>query len=362
MKIIVTGSAGFIGFHLTTALLEEGHQVIGIDNINDYYDVALKYRRLNECGISPMEIEWNRECKSFKYTHYTFVRLNLEDKPALTEVCEKHVPDCFINLAAQAGVRHSLTHPETYIQTNLVGFANVLECCRYIKVRHLLYASSSSVYGLNEEVPFSVKHSVSHPASLYAATKRANELMAHAYSHLFNMPTTGLRFFTVYGPWGRPDMACYLFADAISAGKPISVFNNGQLKRDFTYVDDIVAGIVKMIQVPAGPDPTWDAKQPDPSASTAPFRLYNIGNNNPVELLYFINLLEKAIGKKALLNMKEMQAGDVITTWANVDDLVQNFDYSPSTRLETGLRNFVKWYKHYNRRYILRTVPVKASL
>jgi UDP-glucuronate 4-epimerase len=355
MKILITGSAGFIGFHLTVALLKAGHEVIGIDNINEYYDVTLKYRRLNECGIRKKEIFWFKEIRSHKYANYTFVRLNLEDKSELIEVCERYLPDAFINLAAQAGVRHSITHPEAYVQANLVGFLNVLESCRYIKPKHLIYASSSSVYGLNAEVPFSVKHSTNHPASLYAATKKANELMAHAYSHLYNLPTTGLRFFTVYGPWGRPDMASFLFADAIYSNKPIQVFNNGKLKRDFTYVDDIIAAIVRIIHTPAEPNVGWNGKQPDPSTSTAPYRLYNIGNNHPVELMEFINELEQAIGKKAIVEMKGMQAGDVMTTWANVDDLAENFDYSPDTNLKVGLANFVAWYKdYYSSKYTLK--------
>jgi len=347
MKILVTGSAGFIGFHLTIALLKEGHEVIGIDNINKYYDVTLKYRRLNECGIEKKEIVWFKEAKSHKYVNYIFIRLNLEDKSELIDVCERHSPDVFINLAAQAGVRHSITHPDSYVQSNLVGFLNVLESCRYVKTKHLIFASSSSVYGLNAEVPFSVKHSTNHPASLYAATKKANELMAHAYSYLYNIPTTGLRFFTVYGPWGRPDMACFLFADAIFSNKPIQVFNNGKLKRDFTYIDDIVATIIKIISAPAQSNVNWNANQPDPSTSTAPYRLYNIGNNSPIELLEFIKELEKAIDRKAILEMKGMQAGDVMTTWANVDDLADNFDYSPDTDLQVGLENFIKWYKEY---------------
>src|SRR5687767_678439 len=353
MKILVSGSAGFIGFHLTIALLKDGHEVIGIDNINEYYDVKLKYRRLNECGIEKKEIVWFKETKSHKYINYIFIRLNLEDKSELIDVCEKHSPDAFINLAAQAGVRHSINHPDSYVQSNLVGFLNVLESCRRIKAKHLIYASSSSVYGLNAEVPFSVKHSTNHPASLYAATKKANELMAHAYSYLYNIPTTGLRFFTVYGPWGRPDMASFLFADAIFSNKPIQVFNNGRMKRDFTYIDDIVGAIVKIISAPAQPNVNWNANRPDPSTSTAPYRLYNIGNNSPVELLEFIQKLEKAINRKAILEMKGMQAGDVMTTWANVDDLAENFDYSPDTDLQVGLENFIKWYKeYYSAKYI----------
>lgn len=361
MKILVSGSAGFIGFHLTIALLKEGHEVIGIDNINEYYDVKLKYRRLNECGIEKKEIVWFKETKSHKYGNYIFVRLNLEDKWELMDLCESHNPDVFINLAAQAGVRHSITHPDSYVQSNVLGFLNVLETCRHIKTKHLIYASSSSVYGLNAEVPFSEKHSTNHPASLYAATKKANELMAHAYSYLYNIPTTGLRFFTVYGPWGRPDMACFLFADAIFSNKPIQVFNNGKMKRDFTYIDDIVGAIVKIVSAPAQSNVNWNANRPDPSTSTAPYRLYNIGNNSPIELLEFIKKLEKAINRKAILEMKSMQAGDVMTTWANVDDLAKNFDYSPDTDLQVGLENFIKWYKeYYSSKYISKAQIKRA--
>ena len=362
MKILVTGSAGFIGFHLTMALLKEGHKVIGIDNINECYDVTLKFRRLYECGIEKREIFWFKEARSHKYLNYIFIRLNLEDKSELIDVCERHNPDVFINLAAQAGVRHSINHPDSYVQSNMVGFLNVLESCRVIKAKHLIYASSSSVYGLNAEVPFSVKHSTNHPASLYAATKKANELMAHAYSHLYKIPTTGLRFFTVYGPWGRPDMACFLFADAILSNKPIQVFNNGKMKRDFTYIDDTVSAILKIISSPpAQSKVNWNANQPDPSTSTAPYRLYNIGNNSPVELLVFIKELEKAIDGKAILKMKGMQAGDVMTTWANVEDLADNFNYSPETDLQVGLEKFIKWYKEYYGMKYVSNVRIQSA-
>lgn len=347
MKILVTGSAGFIGFHLTIALLKEGHEVIGVDSINNYYDVSLKYRRLLECGIEKREIVWFKEAASHKYVNYTFIRLNLENKNELLDVCGRHSPDVFINLAAQAGVRHSITNPDSYVQSNLVGFLNVLEACRCITVKHLIYASSSSVYGLNAEVPFSEKHSTNHPASLYAATKKSNELMAHAYSYLYNIPTTGLRFFTVYGPWGRPDMACFLFADAILSNRPIQVFNNGKMKRDFTYIDDIVAAIVKITNTPARANVNWNPLLPDPSSSSAPYHIYNIGNNNPVELMDFVQKLEVSLERKAILEMKGMQAGDVLATWANVDDLAQNFDYCPSTDLQYGLDKFTKWYKQF---------------
>lgn len=364
MKILVSGSAGFIGFHLTIALLKIGHEVVGLDNINEYYDVKLKYQRLKECGIERKDIIWFKETHSRTFSNYVFIRLNLEDKSELLEVCERHSPDVFINLAAQAGVRHSITNPDSYVQSNLVGFLNVLECCRTIRAKHLIYASSSSVYGLNTEVPFSVKHSTDHPASLYAATKKANELMAHAYSYLYNIPTTGLRFFTVYGPWGRPDMACFLFADAIFSNKPIQVFNNGKMKRDFTYIDDIVGAITRIVNSPAQASSKWNGNQPDPSTSSAPYRLYNVGNNSPVELLEFISKLENAIQKKAILEMRSMQAGDVLTTWANVDDLAEKFGYSPDTDLQVGLERYVQWYReYYSAKYNLELpveIPEKA--
>ncbi len=347
MRILVTGSAGFIGFHLTLALLKKGNSVIGLDNINDYYDVNLKYQRLNECGIKRTDIEWKKEVKSTRYPLYTFVKLNLEDKQGLMAICKKNKVDVFINLAAQAGVRYSVTNPDVYIQSNLVGFSNVLEVCRTNKISHLVYASSSSVYGLNKKVPFSVKHSTNHPISLYAATKKANELMAHTYSYLYGLPTTGLRFFTVYGPWGRPDMACFLFANAILSNKPIQVFNGGKMRRDFTYVEDVVEGMLNVITTPAVTNKDWDAEYPDPSSSTAPYRVYNIGNNSPVELMSFIRELEKRLGKKAILEMKEMQAGDVVATWADVNELISEFQYKPRTTIQEGLRKFVRWYKEY---------------
>ena len=347
MNILVTGSAGFIGFHLTNALLKEGHTVIGIDNINNYYDINLKYRRLQESGVDKDRITWYKEVKSRKYPNYTFIRLNLEDKPELMAVCKKTRIDVFVNLAAQAGVRYSISNPDSYVQSNLVGFNNVLEVCRHNQVGHLVYASSSSVYGLNEEVPFSSTHPTNHPVSLYAASKKANELMAHVYSYLYRLPTTGLRFFTVYGPWGRPDMACFLFADAIALNKPIQVFNCGKMERDFTYIDDVVNAVVKITGKPAARNKEWNGKLPDPSSSIAPFKLYNIGNNHPVNLMRFINELENNMNKKAIIEMKEMQAGDVKATWANVDDLVSDFNYQPRTTIEKGLKKFTDWYKEY---------------
>jgi UDP-glucuronate 4-epimerase len=273
--------------------------------------------------------------------------MNLEDKEGLLALCARESFDVIVHLAAQAGVRYSITNPDAYAQSNLISFLNILEAGRHNPIKHLVYASSSSVYGLNETMPFSVKHAVDHPLSLYAASKKANELMTHTYSHLYRIPTSGLRFFTVYGPWGRPDMAYFLFADAILKDKPIQVFNNGKMKRDFTYIDDITTGIINVMDKPAQPDETWNAKQPDPSRSTAPYCLYNIGNNNPVELLSFIQELEKNIGKKAILEMKGMQAGDVTATWANVDDLIENFNYQPNTDIQTGLKKFADWYKEY---------------
>jgi UDP-glucuronate 4-epimerase len=347
MKVLVTGSAGFIGFHVSIALLKDGHEVVGIDNINDYYDVNLKLGRLAETGIDADLVKWNTEVQSSKYKNYCFIKLNLGDKDELMAVCRNGDFDVVINLAAQAGVRYSITNPDAYAQSNLVGFLNVLEACRHHKIKHLIYASSSSVYGLNEEIPFSAQHNVNHPVSLYAATKKANELMAHAYSHLYKIPTTGLRFFTVYGPWGRPDMAYYSFSDAIMNSKPIQVYNGGDMRRDFTYIDDVVSGILKIMERPAKPDLTWDGKNPDPCSSTAPYRLYNLGNNKPVNLTYFIRELEKNIGKKAIIEMKGMQAGDVHATWADIDDLEEQFGYAPTTTIEDGLSKFISWYKQY---------------
>ena len=347
MKVLITGSAGFIGFHLTIALLEKGYDVLGIDNINSYYDVNLKYDRLQKCGIEHAKISWNKEVHSSVYSGYRFVKLHLEDKHELMTLCSRHRFDVIVHLAAQAGVRYSITHPDAYIQSNLVGFFNILEACRYNSIKHFVYASSSSVYGLNEEVPFSVQHSTNHPVSLYAATKKSNELLAHTYSYLYKIPTTGLRFFTVYGPWGRPDMAYFLFADAIFHNKPIRVFNYGNMKRDFTYVDDVVSGIANVMEKPAQPNREWNGRQPDPSSSIAPYRIYNIGNNKPVALLAFIHELERNIGKKAKIEMHDMQAGDVTETWANVDALISNFGYQPGTTIETGIKNFIEWYQTY---------------
>lgn len=347
MKVLVTGTAGFVGFHLAEQLLCRGDEVVGLDNINDYYDPRLKFARLAESGISEDLIKWNKEVSSFKYPGYRFVRMNLEDKDELMSLCAREQFDMIVHLAAQAGVRYSISNPDAYAQSNLISFLNILEASRHFSIKHLVYASSSSVYGLNETMPFSVKHCVDHPVSLYAASKKANELMAHTYSHLYRIPTSGLRFFTVYGPWGRPDMAYFLFTDAIFNDRPIQVYNNGKMKRDFTYIDDITQGIINVMDKPAEPSKEWDAKNPDPSRSSAPYCIYNIGNNNPVGLMSFIQQIEECMGKKAIMEMKGMQDGDVTATWANVDDLMENFNYRPDTSIKTGLKKFTEWYEKY---------------
>ena len=332
MNVLVTGAAGFIGFHVSRALLARGDAVVGFDNLNDYYDVSLKQARLDRLLAD----------KGF-----AFVKGSLEDAAAVGALFAGRPFDRVIHLAAQAGVRYSLTNPGAYVQSNLVGFLNVLEACRHAQTPHLAYASSSSVYGLNAHYPFSVHDNVDHPVSLYAATKKANELMAHTYSHLYGLPTTGLRFFTVYGPWGRPDMALFLFTKAILAGKPIDVFNHGKMRRDFTYVDDIVQGVVRVADHVAAPDPAWDAAHPDPGTSPAPFRVYNIGNHTPVELDRFIGIIEEALGKKAVRNYLPMQPGDVPATCADVEDLRRAVGFAPATPLETGIARFVEWYLEY---------------
>ena len=332
MKVLITGSAGFIGSALSLRLLERGDTVIGIDNLNDYYDVNLKKARL---------------ARTQSHKNYIDARINLEDRDAVPALFKKHKPNMVVNLAAQAGVRYSLINPHSYVDTNLVGFVNILEGCRHNDVEHLVYASSSSVYGANTNMPFSVHDNVDHPVSLYAASKKANELMAHTYSHLFQLPTTGLRFFTVYGPWGRPDMALFMFTKNILAGKPIDVFNNGNHRRDFTYIDDIVEGVIRTLDNVAAPNPNWSSDTPDSATSYSPYRLYNIGNNNVVELMRYIEILEDCLGKKAIKNMLPLQPGDVPATYANVDDLVKDVDYKPSMKVEEGIRNFVEWYKDY---------------
>jgi len=346
-KILVTGSAGFIGFHLSKRLIERGDEVIGIDCINDYYDVNLKYARLDQVGVERNSILNNELIQSVKHKNYQFIRMKLEDREAVLNLFKKEKFERVCNLAAQAGVRYSIQNPFAYIDSNIVGFINILEGCRQNGVEHLAYASSSSVYGLNEEMPFSTHHNVDHPISLYAASKKSNELMAHTYSYLYGLPTTGLRFFTVYGPWGRPDMALFLFTKAMIEGKPIDIFNNGNMQRDFTYIDDIVEGIIRVIDNPAKKNPEWNGKHPDPSSSAAPYKIYNIGNSNPVKLLDFVKAIEVSLGKKAIINFLPLQDGDVPATWADVEDLVSALGYKPQTSIGTGVKNFIEWYLHY---------------
>ncbi|MBS0246941.1 MAG: NAD-dependent epimerase [Proteobacteria bacterium] len=331
--ILVTGAAGFIGYHVATALLKEGRVVIGVDNLTPYYDPKLKEARLAELA---------------RHNGFSFIKSDLADRQATAELFAQYKFPHVVHLAAQAGVRHSLIDPHAYVDSNLIGFVNVLEGCRHNGCRHLLYASSSSVYGSNTHMPFSVHDNVDHPLSLYGASKKANELMAHSYSHLFKLPTTGLRFFTVYGPWGRPDMAMWIFASAILAGKPIKLFNHGKMQRDFTYVDDVVESIVRLVgHAPAG-DPNWSGERPDPASSSAPWRVYNIGNNNPVELLDVVELLEKAIGKKAIRELEPMQPGDVPATYADVAALMKEVDFKPATPIADGIARFIDWYRAYH--------------
>ncbi len=332
MKVLVTGAAGFIGFHLSKRLHQEGYQVVGIDNLNDYYDPNLKKSRL-----ATLE----------QLDRFSFHQIDLVDDKALDKLFKVEAFDYVVNLAAQAGVRYSIENPRAYIDANIVGFMNILECCRHHSIKHLVYASSSSVYGANTSMPFSVHDNVDHPLSLYAASKKSNELMAHTYANLYNLPVTGLRFFTVYGPYGRPDMALFIFTKAILEGKPIDVYNQGKMRRDFTYVDDIVEGIKRLIIDIPEPNNEWSGQNPDPSSSFTPYRLYNIGNNNPVELLDFISAIEKALGKKAIKNLMPLQPGDVPATYADIDDLVKAVDYRPNTPIEVGVGNFVEWYKEY---------------
>ncbi len=334
MKILVTGSAGFIGSALSLKLLERGDEVLGLDCLNDYYDVNLKKARL---------------ARTLPHEGYTELRIHLEDRDAVAKAFATHKPDRVVNLAAQAGVRYSLENPHAYVDTNLVGFVNILEGCRHHGVEHLVYASSSSVYGANTNMPFSVHDNVDHPVSLYAASKKANELMAHTYSHLYRLPSTGLRFFTVYGPWGRPDMALFLFTRNMLAGKPIDVFNYGKHRRDFTYVDDIVEGVVRVLDRVPEPNPDWNGDAPDSATSLAPYRLYNIGNNKPVDLLHYIEVLEACLGVKAQMNLLPLQQGDVPDTYADVADLIADTGYKPSTEVEDGIARFVEWYRDYYR-------------
>ncbi len=332
MRILVTGTAGFIGSTLAIRLLERGDEVVGVDNVNDYYDPALKEARLERLK---------------HYKGFTEVRISIEDRDEMEKVFKQYQPQRVVNLAAQAGVRYSLENPHAYIDANIVGFTNILEGCRHNGVEHLVYASSSSVYGANESMPFSVHDNVDHPVSLYAASKKANELMAHTYSHLFNLPTTGLRFFTVYGPWGRPDMALFMFTKNIIEGKPIDVFNYGKHQRDFTYIDDIVEGVIRTLDKVAEPNPEWTGASPDSATSKAPYRLYNIGSNNPCELLRYIEIIEECVGKKAEKNLLPMQPGDVLATYADVDALVKDVDYKPATSIEDGVAKFVSWYRDF---------------
>lgn len=332
MKILVTGAAGFIGYHTSERLLARGDEVVGLDNVNDYYDPTLKEARLARISGNP---------------NFRHVRTELGDRPAMEALFATERFDRVIHLAAQAGVRYSLTNPHTYVDSNVTGFLHILEGCRHHGVQHLTYASSSSVYGANTAMPFSIHQNVDHPVSLYAATKKANELMAHTYSHLYRLPTTGLRFFTVYGPWGRPDMALFLFTKAILEGRPIDVYNHGKMRRDFTYIDDIVEGVIRTSDRVASPNTAWDSDKPDPGTSLAPYRLYNIGNNNPVELMDLIGTLEKALGQTATKNLMDIQPGDVPATYADVDDLARDVGFTPCTPIETGVANFVRWYREY---------------
>ncbi len=347
MKLLVTGSAGFIGFHITKKLIEAGYDIVGLDNINDYYDVNLKYARLQNTGINKNDIEYNKFVKSTRFSNYKFIKLNLEDDINIDKLFKKEKFDKVCHLAAQAGVRYSIENPAVYIDCNIVGFLNILEGCRHNNIKHLVYASSSSVYGLNEKMPFSVRDNVDHPVSLYAASKKCNELMAHTYSHLYGIPTTGLRFFTVYGPWGRPDMALFKFTKSILENKPIDVYNNGKMERDFTYIDDIVEGIARIISSAPKGNKKWKGLRPDPSSSRAAYRVYNIGNSSPVKLLDFINAIEKVLNKKAQKNMLPIQPGDVPKTWADVSALSKDFNYKPETSIVTGVKNFVNWYCEY---------------
>ncbi len=347
-KILVTGSAGFIGFHLSKKLLERGDEVVGLDNINDYYDINLKHGRLNELGIEGSQnINFGDSINSTTYPKHRFYKIDLANKESIDKLFRDEGFDAVCNLAAQAGVRYSLENPDAYIHSNIVGFLNILEGCRNYNVNNLCFASSSSVYGLNESQPFKTTDKTEHQISLYAATKKSNEMMAHTYAHLYGIQTTGLRFFTVYGPWGRPDMAPMLFSDAILNNRAIKVFNNGNMSRDFTYIDDIVDGIIKVIDNPAHSNPKWDAKEPDISSSSAPYKLYNIGNNKPTSLMKFIEILEEKLGKKAKKEFLPMQDGDVVSTYADVSGLIDDFNYKPDTSLESGISEFVKWYREF---------------
>ena len=344
MKIFVTGSAGFIGYHLVSKLLSLGHEVIGLDNINDYYDVEIKFARLNLTGIKREEIKEGRLINSVTYSNYKFIKLNLEDKDLILDLFSTQKFDVVVNLAAQAGVRYSIKNPYSYTSSNIVGFMNILEGARHNQVSNLIYASTSSVYGLNTSSPLNTHESANHPMTLYAASKKANEMMAHSYSHLYNLPTTGLRFFTVYGPWGRPDMALFLFTKAILNGEKLNVFNYGKMIRDFTYVDDIVESISRLCLKPATPNPNWNSQCPDPATSSSPYKIFNIGNSNPVKLINYIETIEEILGKKAELNFLPMQMGDVPENHADVNDLINEINFKPNTTIKHGVNEFVKWY------------------
>lgn len=345
----MTGAAGFIGFHLINRLIEEGYEVVGLDNINNYYVINLKYARCKMLGISSSKISDRVLVKSDKFPNYSFIKADLNDYTTLESLFKNEKFEKVINLAGQVGVRYSIENPRAYIESNMVGFSNLLELCRHQNIGHLVFASSSSVYGLNGQVPYSTSHNVDHPISLYAATKKSNELMAHSYSYLYNLPVTGLRFFTVYGPWGRPDMAAYLFMDAIEEGRPIKVFNNGEMTRDFTYVDDIVEGIFRVMEKPPKGNPAWKNTDPDPSSSVAPYKVYNIGENTPAKLMDFIETIEKELGKKAIKEFLPLQPGDMVDTYADIDALENDLGYRPKTTIEEGLKNMVAWYKEWKK-------------
>ncbi len=347
MKILITGVAGFIGFHTANKFINEGFDVVGLDSINNYYDVKLKYSRLQETGINKDKITYGKLTKSDKFNNYQFIKLQLEDKEEILQLFKEQKFDYVCHLAAQAGVRYSIENPYVYFHSNINGFLNIIEAGKQTNIKHLVYASSSSVYGLNEEMPFSTSHNVDHPISLYAATKKSDELIAHAYSHLFKIPTTGLRFFTVYGPWGRPDMALFLFTKAIIEDKPINIYNNGDMMRDFTYVDDIVEGILRVTRHPAKTETKKTGTELDPALSTAPYKIYNIGNGNPVQLMDYVKAVETALGKDAKKNFMPMQPGDVQKTYADVDSLKKDFGYKPNTTINVGVTKFIDWYKMY---------------
>ncbi|MCB0571776.1 MAG: NAD-dependent epimerase [Phaeodactylibacter sp.] len=346
-RILITGTAGFIGFHLANRLAAEGDEVVGLDVINDYYGPAIKYDRLAQAGITREAVSYGAMAASTRFPNYRFIQLGLEDKAGLEALFAREQFDIVVNLAAQAGVRYSLVNPQAYVDSNIIGFVNLLECCRRFGISHIAYASSSSVYGLNEKMPLSTRHNVDHPVSLYAASKKSNELMAHTYSHLFGIPSTGLRFFTVYGPWGRPDMALFLFTQAILRGEPIKVFNYGNMVRDFTYIDDIIEGVVRVIRRPPAGNPGWSGLAPDPASSPAPYRIFNIGNQHPVKLTDFIAAIEEELGRPAIRELLPIQPGDVPATSADVSSLVEELGYKPETPVREGIRKFVEWYREY---------------